>query len=107
MTEFAFVKMELCEIPHTGAKIFSTSGKCAIRKSAVIQRLLEPVQNQSIIPSLEHMNRGVAFRDKKRIGRLNLGRTLLSVANIYLQSSISAQKVPTVFSALLSEVPKG
>ena len=31
---------------------------------------------------------------------------MLSVSNIYLQSSISAQKVSTVFTALLRQVPK-
>ena len=72
-----------------------------------IKDFLSRYKTKKFFPTLDHMNRGVAFRDKKCIDKLNLGCVLLSVANIYLQSSISAQKVSTVFAALLREVPKG
>ena len=94
-TEEALSKMKLSKPPFSGEKnyqylldIWNHQNMCTF------QDFLRWHNNKDVVPTLEAMQKMVAFYHKKGIDMLKLGCTLPNLANICLHISISAKLYP-------------
>ena len=94
ITERAVVKLKLWKPPLLGLRIINTCNKSGSRNKWAHSKTFRGVNNKDVVPTLEAVQKMIAFCHDKDIDMLKLGCTLPNLANICLHKSTDAKFYP-------------
>ena len=94
-TEQAVIKLKLSKPPPTGIEIYQYLQQiCKQEQMSSFKDFLHWYNNKDVVPTLEAMQKMIAFYHNKDIDMLKLGCTLPNLANICLHKSTDAKFYP-------------
>ena len=94
-TEEAVVKLKLSRPPHTGIQNYQYLQQIWKQEQmSSFKEFLRWYNNKDVVPTLEAMQKMIAFCHDKDIDMLKLGCTLPNLANICLRKSTDAKFYP-------------